>query len=340
MKHLHLTEQLHAAIIEDILSGKFNPGDRIPSEREYAEVTGTSRITVRRAYQQLEASGIIVRPAGGARVAETFQAHQGPLENVGLLTTLPHEFSGKFVHAVSQCCQRAGALTVLGIPEPDTAAQQLHLAVRMASRGIKDLIVWGADRTFDFRVFQRLRILGVNLVFFDQVIPGAYADYVGLDNRAAVTALFRHAASHGAEKMVFLNHSGLTIDTNAEREQAFRELLTSSGIPGEVRHLPVDAGREHRHAFADALLRDFAPGTAFIGVNAPIMQQLFRTPPANNRLYCVDYVPQLADMNVVGYRQPIEQMAEAAVKMLLEQRRKGPKWQAAIKRFTGELVEQ
>jgi DNA-binding LacI/PurR family transcriptional regulator len=45
-------------------------------------------------------------------------------------------------------------------------------------------------------------------------------------------------------------------------------------------------------------------------------------------------------MNVVGYRQPIEQMAEAAVKMLLEQRRKGPKWQAAIKRFTGELVEQ
>ena len=335
----HLTDQLHAAIIGDILEGKFNPGDRIPSEREYAEQTGTSRITVRRAYQQLEASGIIVRPSGGARVAETFQAHPGPLESVGLLTTLPHEFSGKFVHAVSQCCDRAGALMVLGIPEPDTAAQQLHLAIRMASRGIKDLIVWGADRTFDFRVFQRLRILGVNLVFFDQVIPGEYADYVGLDTRDAVTALFKHARNAGAGKMVFLNHSGITIDTNAEREQAFRELLTASGIPGEVRYLPKDANRTKRRSFAEKLLQDFDSGTAIIGVNAPIIQRLFTNAPPQCRLYCVDYVPQLADLNVVGYRQPIAEMAEAAVKMLLEQRRKGTKWHAAVQRFKGQLVE-
>ena len=182
-----LTEQVRAALAGEILAGKYAPGDRLPPEREYAEHTGTSRVTVRRAYDQLEAAGIIVRRRPhGTCVADTFRAHTGPLESVGLITTLPHEFSGRFVAAVSRCCRELDALLVLGIPEPDTGSQQLEIAVRMATRGVKDLIVWGADRNFDFRVFERLRILGVNLVFFDQVLPGDFADYVGLDNRAAI----------------------------------------------------------------------------------------------------------------------------------------------------------
>lgn len=61
---------------------------------------------------------------------------------------------------------------MLGIPEPDTGGEQLAIAVKMAARGVKDLIIWGADRSFDFRVFERLRILGANMTFFDQVVPG------------------------------------------------------------------------------------------------------------------------------------------------------------------------
>lgn len=112
---------------------------------------------MRRAYDQLEAAGIILRNRPrGTRVADSFRAHPGPLENIGLITTLPHDFSGRFVEAVSRHARAADALLVLGIPEPDTGGEQLAIAVKMAARGVKDLIIWGADRSFDFRVFERL----------------------------------------------------------------------------------------------------------------------------------------------------------------------------------------
>ena len=79
--------------------------------------------------------------------------------------------------------------------------------------------------------------------------------------------------------------------------------------------------------------------TAVIGVNASVLQMLFRHPVAGIRLYCVDHVPQLSELGAVGLRQPIDSMAEAAVHALQEQRRKGEKWRAGIRRFAGELVE-
>ena len=326
-----LTEQVRAALAGEILAGKYAPGDRLPPEREYAEHTGTSRVTVRRAYDQLEAAGIIVRRRPhGTCVADTFRAHTGPLESVGLIT----------VAAVSRCCRELDALLVLGIPEPDTGPQQLEIAVRMATRGVKDLIVWGADRNFDFRVFERLRILGVNLVFFDQVLPGDFADYVGLDNRAAIRALLAKAKADGAERMIFVNYSDLDVDTNAERQQAFEACLAETGCRGEVRLLSRGASAAECRLFAAELAAAGAEApSAVIGVNAPVLQMLFRHPVAGLGLYCVDHVPQLAELGAVGLRQPIGAMAEAAVRALQEQRKKGGKWRAGVRRFAGELVE-
>ena len=69
------------------------------------------------------------------------------------------------------------------------------------------------------------------------------------------------------------------------------------------------------------------------------VQMLFRHPVAGIRLYCVDHVPQLSELGAVGFRQPIDAMAEAAVLSLQEQRKKGGKWRAGVRRFAGELVE-
>ena len=334
----NLTEKIRSMLVEGILNGRYAPGERIPSEREYAEETGTSRITVRRAYAQLEESGIIVRSRpGGTHVADTFRGQAGPLESVGVITTLPHAFSGRFVEAVHRSCAARDAIMALGIPEPDNADEQLKIAMRMVARGVKNLIVWGADRTFDFQVFERLRILGVNLVFFDQVIPGKFADYVGLDNKAAVQALFATAAERGIRNFTFITYNDLDVDTNMERKAAFLKCLAETAdCSGRVLEVGRNAAREEcRRVAAEAIA---SPRTAVIGVNAPILLQLFHLPISGVELFCVDYVSDLAELGAVGYRQPIEDMAEAAVKMLLDQQRKGDAWRAVQRRFKGELV--
>lgn len=72
--HLHLSlshplplyEQIEEQIKEKILSGQLKPGEGLPSIRGLALELATSVITVKRAYQELEAGGwIYTRPGLG-----------------------------------------------------------------------------------------------------------------------------------------------------------------------------------------------------------------------------------------------------------------------------------
>lgn len=56
--------QLKNIIKEDIEKRNLKPGDSLPSEREYCENFGISRMTVRQALKELESEGIIVRERG------------------------------------------------------------------------------------------------------------------------------------------------------------------------------------------------------------------------------------------------------------------------------------
>ncbi|WP_312641089.1 GntR family transcriptional regulator [Hydrogenoanaerobacterium sp.] len=59
-----LYEQLQIAIKNDIMSGVYSLGERMPSEAELGEHYGISRITVRRAVQELEKEGMLERKQG------------------------------------------------------------------------------------------------------------------------------------------------------------------------------------------------------------------------------------------------------------------------------------
>lgn len=56
--------QLYSHLKEAILSGEYQPGDRVPSESEMLTAYGVSRITVRRAIADLERDGLLKRYRG------------------------------------------------------------------------------------------------------------------------------------------------------------------------------------------------------------------------------------------------------------------------------------
>jgi GntR family transcriptional regulator len=63
--------QIVDQLASQIQAGQLNPGQRLPSVREGARSLLVSLITVRRAYAELEAAGLIVRRQGqGTFVAE------------------------------------------------------------------------------------------------------------------------------------------------------------------------------------------------------------------------------------------------------------------------------
>ena len=59
--------------IEDaIRSGEIQPGDPMPSERDLAEISGISRITVRKAVQELVQSGLVTQKQGSGTTIAPF----------------------------------------------------------------------------------------------------------------------------------------------------------------------------------------------------------------------------------------------------------------------------
>ncbi len=71
-----LYRQIIDHIIEQIWEEKLLPGERMPSENEYARQNSISRITVHRAYKELEAAGILVgRKGSGTYVTPDALSH-------------------------------------------------------------------------------------------------------------------------------------------------------------------------------------------------------------------------------------------------------------------------
>lgn len=76
-------DAIAATLRSQILSGKYGPGDRLPSERELSERLGVNRASAREALKQLEQNGMIsIRRGGGARVLPLEQAGLGVLQHV------------------------------------------------------------------------------------------------------------------------------------------------------------------------------------------------------------------------------------------------------------------
>jgi GntR family transcriptional repressor for pyruvate dehydrogenase complex len=65
-----LSDKVAALLLETIVARRFEPGERLPSERELGEQFGVSRTVIREAVRALAAKGVIdVRTGSGLRVA-------------------------------------------------------------------------------------------------------------------------------------------------------------------------------------------------------------------------------------------------------------------------------
>ena len=85
-----LYHRIADSIRQDILEGRLQPGDRLPSIRELTRAWNCTLGTVQRAYQELAQQGLVVSQAGkGTHVAgrstRASSRRSGPLRRAGLV---------------------------------------------------------------------------------------------------------------------------------------------------------------------------------------------------------------------------------------------------------------
>lgn len=71
IKPKKVSAQIADQIRTSILAGEFNPGDKLPPERELAELFGVSRPSVREALNMLSASGLVESYQGGGTLVKS-----------------------------------------------------------------------------------------------------------------------------------------------------------------------------------------------------------------------------------------------------------------------------
>jgi DNA-binding FadR family transcriptional regulator len=109
-------DQIAASLIQDILSGRYRVGERLPSERDLASRFEANRGAVREAMKKLEQLGVAeVRP-GGARVRDRLEAsvdvishmlEQGDLPDIRLVDQILVVINGLMSVAAEQTLELA-----------------------------------------------------------------------------------------------------------------------------------------------------------------------------------------------------------------------------------------
>lgn len=154
-----MSSRIHAQLRGDILSGRYEVGEALPSERRLSEELETSRHGVREALKRLQQAGLVSISQGGATRVRDWRRHGG----LELLLDLAQEGAApEALHvpraamemracigadAARRCAQRAGAATKAQIV---ARAEQLAAVEDLAARNahyevLWELIVDGAD---------------------------------------------------------------------------------------------------------------------------------------------------------------------------------------------------
>ncbi len=327
----------YETVLEDlrdaIASGRFPPGQRLPSELELVKRYGVSRPTVGHALRDLMQEGLVTRRAGSGTYVRS-----PSLQTVyvfGLL--IPDLGEGEIIEPVCQGLSQAThyvhheLLWGRTTPNSPKAMQVEELCAQFIERKVSGVFFAPLELTdakddINRRVAHTIDVAGIPIVLIDRDLcpfpQRSKFDLVGIDNRRAGYVLTEHLLKLGLRRIGFFGrpNSAPTLD---DRVAGYREALQQYGAPSKARF--VTWGDPSDRTLVQQLLADIQP-EAFVCGNdrtaAVLMQTLtaLGVPiPENVRIVGVDNVrwANLLPVPLTTLCQPCREIGAVAVQTML-----------------------
>jgi DNA-binding LacI/PurR family transcriptional regulator len=235
---LSLVAQVEQLLRDAIASGRF-PGDRLPTEVELAEQLGVSRETVRRACEELQKQGLLVK----FRRKGTFTRFPGlSLEVRAAESTLLAYLQADYEvgHGQEEAATRAIAGLMLQGALAEASKAGFELVVRRApsaqmgaafrrlsqSARLRGVIFasYGEEK-----LLRRVTELGLPAVLLDHDLHVPHVSSVRDDSFAGARDAVRHLADLGHRRIAFAHwHRS---DLNPWRPTGYRQGLRDAGLP-------------------------------------------------------------------------------------------------------------
>ncbi|MFI1655908.1 substrate-binding domain-containing protein [Streptomyces sp. NPDC020472] len=226
---------LMAELRRGILDGTWPPGSKLPTERALATETGLSVTTVRRAYEDLVALGLVERRQG----AGTFAAHRPERDRadrriVGVLVPDTAFYYPRVLQGIEKELAAVGARLVLACSRYDPAEEDAAVE-RLLSAGVHGLLLVPSlhTATDPGRRAEELLALPVPAVLVERRLaahgPGDPTEHVCTDHEGGAYDAVRHLRALGHERLGLVARTDAP--TTAPIESGFARALTDLGLP-------------------------------------------------------------------------------------------------------------
>ncbi|GFZ88814.1 LacI family transcriptional regulator [Paenibacillus marchantiophytorum] len=232
-------ERIYETLREEILQGKYNIGDRVPSEKELADEYNVSRITSKKALEMLAEVGLIVRKPGrgsfvaeeGAAVTEMASTDERARHTlIGLVMT---DFGNTFGTAMIYGMERASAehesFLVLrrsfGVPENEEKAIRTFMDL-----GVDGIIVLPAQGEFYNAEILKLVIQQFPLVLVDRHLKGVAAASISTDNISAARTGVDYLLDLGHKQICLLTPPPIDTTAVEDRIEGFVRAHAERGV--------------------------------------------------------------------------------------------------------------
>ncbi|BDC47840.1 LacI family transcriptional regulator [Bryobacterales bacterium F-183] len=333
-------QQVFESLRQAILTGKYEPGHKLPSEAMLVRQFGASRITIGRALRDLQSKGFVERRAGSGTYVRANKAPAATGDSAGytfglLIPELGQtEIFEPICQGMSQSTRMTDHVLLWGHSAPSASPQEnaLQMCRQFVNRRVTGVFFapfeWGPDRD---RVNQQILEIfdgaRIRVILLDRdALPyprRSAVDLVGIDNRRAGFLAADHLLNQGAKNLAFvaLPHSAATVDA---RIAGFHEALlrrNAAIAPHQVWTLdPRDANavQQSLQAFpADGIL---AANDRTAGHLMHTLLNLGHRIPAHIRVTGFDDTGYAALLPVplTTVRQPCREVGEAAISAMLE----------------------
>lgn len=327
-------------IIQKIYEGVYTDGEPIPSERILAAEYNMSRVTVRKAIDLLKSDGIVqCRLGRGTIVTLNKQSYNGNLDIIALVAPAQRRFFTTFIDYFQKIADKNNALVVF-VQQSESESIKDTL-FKLLQKNIHNVVIWLDYEVINSTYIQRLRGLGMNIVFFDITISSPYADCVCLDNRDAISSLYTYVKEKKNKGIAYVSRDNTSPSSYHERKQVFRE-LSSLGIvwsfPWDFKNYLVN----HPDKFVfENLYPSYKPGSLICSdgeLGIALKKELIQYNIHDVNLVSVDDFEECDELGITVYKQPYDRFAEKVFQCLMEQNFNHLHWKAGMYRIKGDLI--
>lgn len=234
--------QIKEYILEEINNGKFKPGDKLPSEKDFTDLFEVSRVTVRSALAELQSEGVISRISGrGTFVSEDLKLDYTDKENkkdpnkkasslIGvILCHLDSPFHIHLLTSIEREIDRQGYQMVFGL-SGDDADKEEKLISEMVGAGVEGLIIYPVDGKFYNEQILRLSIENFPLALVDRYLPGISACSVYSDNKKGSYMVGEYLALRGHKGIALISPNAKGTIPLLDRLDGFSDALNDNNI--------------------------------------------------------------------------------------------------------------